>query len=340
MIVAGIDEAGLGPVLGPLVVSGVAMRVDTPAGETPPPTPDLWAMLDAAISRKSSRKKTGPITIGDSKKLYNRKKSNGLVPLERGVLTMLSTRTQGAQPQRKIPTTLAELLGDVDLPLIGSGGAMQRAKPYAWYADCELPLPRQAGPTDIELTGNAVLVAMRAAGIELLDMQAQPIFAGDYNRMIAATQNKSTTTFDVTLNLLMWLWNSCRDDDVRIIVDRQGGRVHYRTPLQRVFPDCSLKVIGETQLRSAYLLRAGSRTVEVSFVVGGESACLATALASMLSKYLRELFMEMFNSYWLQQLPDLKPTAGYYVDGNRFYGEIQNEMQKLGISEDSVLRCR
>ena len=193
---------------------------------------------------------------------------------------------------------------------------------------------------DIELGSNSVLVAMRDSGVELLDMRAQPIFTSDFNRMIAATQNKSTTTFDVTSNLLMWLWNSCRDDDVRIVVDRQGGRVHYRIPLQRVFPDCTLKVLEESEKCSAYQLRTGSRSVEISFVVGGEGVSLSTALASMLSKYLRELFMEMFNRYWTNLIDGLKPTAGYYVDGNRFYGEITDKMRTLGISEDCVLRCR
>ena len=341
MIVAGIDEAGLGPVLGPLVVSGAVFRVEKPSGKFSPGTvPDLWAILKGAISQKPIRKKTGPITIGDSKKLYNRKKTDGLLPLERGVLTMLASRTQGAKPYRKVPASLTELLREIDLPLTGSGGALQRAKQYDWYGTCDLPLPHQAGAMDIELGSNAVLVEMRKAGVELLDIRSQPIFTSDFNRMIAATQNKSTTTFDVTSNLLMWLWQSCRDDDVRIIVDRQGGRVHYRVPLQRIFPDCTLKVIEESEKCSAYQLRSGSRLVEISFVVGGEGACLATALGSMLSKYLRELFMEMFNRYWIKFIPDLKPTAGYYVDGNRFYREIADKMRDLSISEDCVLRCR
>ena len=89
-----------------------------------------------------------------------------------------------------------------------------------------------------------------------------------------------------------------------------------------------------------YHLQAGSRRVEVSFVVGGESVSLSTGLASMLSKYLRELFMEMFNRYWIKLIDGLKPTAGYYVDGNRFFREITDKMQESDISEDRVLRCR
>ena len=60
----------------------------------------------------------------------------------------------------------------------------------------------------------------------------------------------------------------------------------------------------------------------------------------MLSKYLRELFMTLFNRFWTRQLPDLAPTAGYYVDGKRFYREITPAVRKLGVSEQMLYRCR
>ena len=38
------------------------------------------------------------------------------------------------------------------------------------------------------------------------------------------------------------------------------------------------------------------------------------ALASMLAKYLREVFMRQFNRFWLGHVDGLKPTAGYPGD--------------------------
>ena len=35
------------------------------------------------------------------------------------------------------------------------------------------------------------------------------------------------------------------------------------------------------------------------------------ALASIVSKTVRELWMDVFNAYWLARMPGLRPTAGY-----------------------------
>ena len=64
------------------------------------------------------------------------------------------------------------------------------------------------------------------------------------------------------------------------------------------------------------------------------------ALASMLAKYLREVFMRQFNRFWLGHVPGLKPTAGYPGDARRFYDQIRDAMAELGLSEDQVWRKR
>jgi hypothetical protein len=67
---------------------------------------------------------------------------------------------------------------------------------------------------------------------------------------------------------------------------------------------------------------------------------MAVALASMLSKYLREAMMRRFNAFWARHRPEVAPTAGYYVDGERFLRDIEPERRRLGIADAELIRSR
>src|SRR5438270_8816114 len=89
--IVGIDEAGYGPNLGPLVMTSVACRVpERLAGA------DLWHVLRSAV-RRHTDSEDGRILIADSKLIYST--SRGLGALETGVLaTLLSGRAEHATP--------------------------------------------------------------------------------------------------------------------------------------------------------------------------------------------------------------------------------------------------
>ncbi len=320
-IVAGIDEAGYGPVLGPLTVSAAAFEVpDELLGVS------LWELLAAAVTKKSSRRK-GKITIADSKKLLNRKSANPLQHLERGVLGMLASRGD-------TPDSLAKLL-----EMIAPDAAAQM-KAYPWYAGDDLPLPKDATATDVQLIGNALKVAAAAASVRFLGIRSECIFVGEYNRHVTATDNKSTALFDVTARLLVRLWSKFPGKRIRIYVDRQGGRTHYLPQLQRVFDGCQFKVVEESDKLSAYRISDSSHVAEIVFFTKGEERQLAVALASMASKYLRELFMSRFNSFWTGRVSGLTGTAGYYTDGNRFYEQIGPAISEMKLDTSLIYRCR
>jgi ribonuclease HII len=307
--------------LGPLVVSTTAFEVpDDVSNES------MWRLLSGTVSKTPSRRKSF-VVIGDSKRLYSRQRDRALEHLERGVLGIL-----GAMEYQ--PSSLRQLLSML------AAGSMKELPHYPWYAEDDLPLPHCIDNTDVALSANALAVHMARAGIRPLCMRAEVVLPGEFNRIVEAVDNKSVMLFDVTCRLLSHLWATMPGQEVRIHVDRQGGRMHYLQGLQRIFDGCQFKIVEETETISVYRIQSGQRQAEISFTVSAEDRHLPVALASMLSKYLRELFMELFNRFWSLHVPQIEPTAGYHVDGKRFYEEVRPLVQHLGVDEKLVYRLR
>jgi ribonuclease HII len=107
-----------------------------------------------------------------------------------------------------------------------------------------------------------------------------------------------------------------------------------------MFDQWSLEIIREQDGHSEYLLHRGANSVRIIFREKAETHCMAVALASMLSKYLREALMRRFNSFWARYMPEVPPTAGYYEDGTRFLRDIEPARRKLGIADEELIRCR
>jgi len=319
-IIAGIDEAGFGPVLGPLVVTASVFRCPDADADA-----CLWRSLGAAVTRKHFHKSPA-LPVADSKAL--RVRTAGLIHIERGVLGMLE-RVSPA------PASLRELLRRV------APQALTDMAGYPWYAGADLPLPRQADAKDISLRARPVAEAMRLKGVVLEAIRCEPALAGQYNRLVAATRNKSVALLGLTSRLIASVFNTYgAGGPTRIVVDRQGGRMRYLAPLQRMFEGAAIKILEESDRRSAYAIRDGDRSAEIAFIPRAEGESLPVALASMVSKYLRELFMELLNAWWAARVAGLKPTAGYYVDGRRFLRDIAPAVAAEGIDRSGLVRSR
>ena len=80
--------------------------------------------------------------------------------------------------------------------------------------------------------------------------------------------------------------------------------------------------------------------IEISFLVEADGNSLPVALASMLSKYLREIFMGQFNAWFQEQQPGIKPTAGYPVDSHRFWQDAEPTRLRLELKNEDWWRER
>lgn len=318
-ILVGIDEAGYGPLLGPLVVSGVAFRVPDNRLER-----CLWQSLHDTCTR-TARKNARKLVIADSKKLY--KPKHTMAPLERAALVMLAVA--GAKPKT------FEALLDATAP-----HAVDALAQYPWYRDADLPLPVSDDLGDIATRANAIKHNATEQDIEFLGVFAEPLPEGHYNRLVSNTRNKAVVSLGLGLRIIDRVMKMAPSESLRICLDRQGGRTHYRESITTAMPGYDIHVLEETANRSAYRLERSSRTCAIEFVTEGERHHFPVALASIYSKYLRELYMHQFNRYWCQHHADLKPTAGYYTDAKRWLSEAAPTIRRLNVDQSLLVRQR
>lgn len=321
-IVAGIDEAGYGPVLGPLVVSGTAFRVSDDLAER-----CLWSSLKSTCARESARG-SRKLVIADSKKLYRSGSGEeGLAALERGVLVMLAAA--GIRPGR-----LDELLEAL------APGALEASRTQPWYGSLELALPHCELTGDIGTRANAVVLEARSGGLGVLPAVCEPLLEDAFNRRVRATQNKGIVLLGQVLRIIERIRRFAPEETLFVHVDRLGGRAHYREWIALSWPGNELAILEESETRSAYRIRRDRWTMHLDFTVGGESVHLPVALASMVSKYIRELYMKVFNAYWSGLERSLKPTAGYYTDAQRWMSDAAPVLARTGVDRSRLVRER
>lgn len=318
-IVAGIDEAGYGPLLGPLVVTGVAFEVPDDALDA-----SLWRCLQSSITRRVARTDRR-LPVIDSKKLYTRKAGLGL--LERTALVMAATGGITANTFRDLLCRIAPQVMD-DL------------SDHAWYREFDVNLPVANDPVDLALRANAVAKDMRDCGVRLIGVFSEPLLEGRFNRLVGGTRNKAVVSLGLALRIVDRIVSVAGGGAVHAFVDRQGGRLRYGPALMTAFDHRRLEIVAESNKRSAYRLdrRPGPATIE--FLTGGEDRQMPIALASVISKYVRELFMVGFNAYWADRVEGLRPTAGYYQDARRFLADIGPAMERSGVRSESLVRVR
>jgi hypothetical protein len=316
---AGIDEAGYGPRLGPLVVAGSSFTVGSALEHGM-----LWRVLRDAVSR-DIKHSDGRIVVNDSKKLYSPAK--GLHRLEESVLAFLM-----AWSGATIPTV-------GDLVALLEADAESGDEPTPWFAEARgMALPVAGNLSSVVGKAEALRKVCGSAGVRILGARAAVVFAPEFNRIVSLTRNKSLLLFQKCGLILRELWGGAGGETGCVLVDKHGGRMHYRRLLKDVFPACPCDIKREEPPASDYVITGRQGVLTVSFRERGDSLALPTALGSMIAKYLRELHMRAFNDYWRRHREGLKPTAGYSPDATRYLREIHPVIQAQQVDLSALVR--
>ncbi len=321
LVYAGIDEAGYGPMLGPLSVGATVFVL--PDHDPADGAPNLWRTLDAAVCRSRKDKKKR-IAVADSKKLKGANdavRAHPLAALERGVFAFLGQ----AAPS---PATCAELFETVAAGLT----------PQPWYDHpTDLPVAHTIGELRIQVA--RLRRAMERERVKLHAVRARLIDAADFNTLLDRMGNKAAVNFHAAIGHIDRIWTEFPGAHPRVLVDRHGGRAHYREPLHLAFPEAHITIVAETERVSRYTLVDPARgPLTVSFQTGAEDKHLPVALASMTAKYARELAMARLNRFFQGHVPELKPTAGYVQDARRYLDEINPVIETLPIDRARLIR--
>ena len=333
-LVLGVDEAGYGPNLGPLVIAVSAWAVDSRLEVLDGLEPFAPEFKAASWTPRSAF-----VPFGDSKKIYQSGK--GLAGLN-FALRFFESIFEGKPPQKRPWFELGRLAQE----------DLSRVELHPWYR-CKNPAKGLGRASQFDENSEASCRFAREKllklGVRLIGFRLRVLDEAYFNKCVDRLGNKSDVLGNISLELAWKVLGECMDfhsfKGIEIYCDRQGGRKKYAGLISQTYershqesqvPFCS--VVGESPKTSLYSMRHAGIATSIRFQVHGDSL-FPPAAASMVAKWARESLMERFNGYWREVVgPGLKPTAGYAVDAARFARDIEPWITKLAIEKNQWWR--
>lgn len=322
----GTDEAGYGPNFGPLTIAACHWKMEDCRA-------DLYQLLADVVA--PDRTSDNRLFIGDSKDVY---KKGDLAALELPVLALICS-IQDCFPHDAnellsflIPKSHSNELLNQFWVVAGTGKQNE-------VASLVPQLPIACTKQAVFEVGDRFREACISANVQLQQVVCLPIFADRFNFLLRNYQNKASLLTGETLQMVRLLLDEIQSGDVRCYCDKHGGRSKYAALIQQFVTDQWVSVGVESLEVSEYRSQHRGHDLEIVFAARGESN-LATAFSSMVAKYIREITMLVWNQFWRQFIPNLKPTQGYPQDAKRFMNDIDQVCRQLGITGKTIWRER
>lgn len=282
----GIDENGMGPRLGPLIVTSVLTRAH----------PERGAKLATSKPRGALAKR-----IGDSKKLVAFDDSS----LGEAWARAIVVRTAKATGLASAPLTPADLLSTVALD---SDATLRSPCPshhvdLCWGSEGETFTATDATVTDCTKD----LDRLEARGLEVVRVRVAIICTRKLNDAVDAGLSR----FDVDLHTMERLALAARADageDIYALCGKVGGFDFYGDRFGPLGGRLHT-VICEGRARSEYQLPGVGR---LAFLRDADDTHLIVGLASLVGKWARDHLMRRVVRWHRSHVPGLPEASGYH----------------------------
>lgn len=299
MWVVGIDENGLGPRLGPLVATAVAIEVDA---------------YDARRLRRAGKR----LGLGDSKQ----NSAFGRMAAAESLALAVVERLTGA-----VPSDVDALLTALSLDakdVLRAGCPDGATHDQCWAASIALPA-FGGGVAD----GRAQLAKLEKRGVHVRFARSALACVGTLNREVARARSRVQVDLWLMERLLLAA-RAAHTADVDAICGMVGGIRHYGD----AFVELAQRGVEEiARTRRSIAFRApGVGTF--AFEIDADDGHLPVGLASMIGKYVREIAMERQNRFYLSHDAELPRASGYHDPvTKRFVESTQPLRRRLAIAE-------
>jgi ribonuclease HII len=303
VLVIGVDENGLGPILGPLVTTSVSIQV---------------ARYQSARLSHLGRE----LGIDDSKATA----AFGRMAVAEGLALAVLEAAHGSLPS-DVEAFLSLLL--LDTPELLRTRCPGASLPQCWSIPISLP----CFGGDVE-DGRRTLQTLARRGVHVLRAKSAVACTRFLNDRLGEGQSR----VEVDLELMERLVLDARahaGEDVYAVCGMVGGIRNYVEKL-RHFPREAVKARRASAGTLAYDV---SDVGQVRFEIDADQNHFPVALASMIGKYLRELWMLRHNRFYQARDPELIDVSGYHDPVTRRFITASATLRKeLGITDACFLR--
>jgi len=367
--VLGIDEAGYGPDIGPLVVTSSLFRLSEKYHQQ-----KFWKALSEIISKKT-KEFPEKVIVSDSKDIFKNHPKNYLI----GEITVLCFYSL----LHSLPLNFQEFLQNIFLDNLDL--FQKRCKTFSKYTYrmcwgnnnffSEDPLNSRnldPGPFLDNLFPKLKRV-MKGSEIDLIDIKSIVLCPHLYNESITKKgklflnylqferlienalkriliENSSVKDKEETVKLEKKYKKEIRNfkkneqknnlNSIFVIADKLGSKKYYTNYLKSVLlRDFNIKVLEQSRDISTYKL-SNNLEIRISFIKEGDKTHFPIALSSVFSKYIRERFIKNINEFFATKIQNLEPTKGYAYKIEKFIEVTDDIRKKYDIATNCFLRKR